>query len=338
MRRSNCARPAMRFDDDSDEEPQPIFPPWPDNPCHPLRLRGRIHRHPLRSPPSPASAGSDSPASVASNVSSIPSPVCVSNPSTPTPPSPASAGSVQAENEKEHAFNRMQPASPDVVRAGLERTKYRTREIPKEVKTECAWCGKFANRQCCGCKIARYCNTECQTKDFKTGGHKRLCRDIYDRVMCSPSPSGDGRQNARDKKYCTLAKANAEAALVKAIQTRLASLLVEVDGKHFYVTRPGLAPSGECTVIAGAISGPVKVTVGLDDGSTRTLTLTAIPGVRPVQTVFGNGESKIFKTQADCGRWLHLLGKAHQRKIAFSFREFIALYLDTAHDSDIDLK
>ena len=77
----------MRFDDDSDEEPQPIFPPWPDNswralnnpstpePPSPVASAGLVH-----SPPSPASAGSvDSPASVASHVSSVPSPVCVSD-------------------------------------------------------------------------------------------------------------------------------------------------------------------------------------------------------------------------------------------------------------------
>ena len=129
------------------------------------------------------------------------------------------------------------------------------------------------------------------------------------------------------------AKGVAKMYLMEAVQHRMFRL----KKKHFYVTRPGLAPSGECTLIEGAITGPVKVKVGLEDGTTKTLVLTANPGVRPVHAVFGNGESRLFRTQADCARWLHSLGKAHLQAINFSFRDFVVLYLESAHDKDLQL-
>ncbi len=40
----------------------------------------------------------------------------------------------------------------------------------------CRICGKDANDACSGCKDALYCSKPCQKWDWKTGGHKVLCR------------------------------------------------------------------------------------------------------------------------------------------------------------------
>ena len=45
-------------------------------------------------------------------------------------------------------------------------------------KLFCSACEKKSNtvKQCDGCKCVYYCDKECQTKHWRTGGHKAKCR------------------------------------------------------------------------------------------------------------------------------------------------------------------
>jgi hypothetical protein len=78
--------------------------------------------------------------------------------------------------------------------SGKVRTRYR-HNLP--VLTRCAYCGKPRQyvrklKRCEGCKIARYCDNECQTMHwngraiFFDGGsvraHRYFCMNVYDRT------------------------------------------------------------------------------------------------------------------------------------------------------------
>lgn len=46
-------------------------------------------------------------------------------------------------------------------------------------KYECATCEAIgATKICAGCKASRYCSGECQSRHWKTGGHKKECKEI----------------------------------------------------------------------------------------------------------------------------------------------------------------
>lgn len=49
--------------------------------------------------------------------------------------------------------------------------------------------------RCSGCNISRYCSSECQLVDWKTGGHKKVCRDLR-RDDSDLVAAGSSRQSA----------------------------------------------------------------------------------------------------------------------------------------------
>ena len=49
--------------------------------------------------------------------------------------------------------------------------------------SRCSACGKPKSkyqklRKCSGCHAVQYCNTECQKKHWKIGGHKKECKRL----------------------------------------------------------------------------------------------------------------------------------------------------------------
>lgn len=60
-------------------------------------------------------------------------------------------------------------------------------------KYKCAACDAVsATKVCSGCKMARYCSAECQTRHWKTGGHKVVCKE-HQRQTSSPGAAGSSQ-------------------------------------------------------------------------------------------------------------------------------------------------
>ena len=103
---------------------------------------------------------------------------------------------------------------PATTTAGAHRTKYRKRELPLDTKKSCSWCGNQKKLQVCsGCKVARYCGTQCQKAHRKE--HKGLCLQVYDRMLLFST--GDP---VVDDKICLNMKSKAEQAVSLSIQQR----------------------------------------------------------------------------------------------------------------------
>jgi hypothetical protein len=78
---------------------------------------------------------------------------------------------------------------------GYAATNYRLHLLPRQVRTRCAYCGAADRAHlplCQGCKIARYCNRDCQLNHWNGRGtilghvgvraHKNVCVNVYDRT------------------------------------------------------------------------------------------------------------------------------------------------------------
>lgn len=60
----------------------------------------------------------------------------------------------------------------------------------KLLKYECASCDVVcATKICAGCRVARYCSKECSRRHWKTGGHKKECKELQCAAALSKSGS-----------------------------------------------------------------------------------------------------------------------------------------------------
>lgn len=70
-------------------------------------------------------------------------------------------------------------------------------EVPEAplTKYDCVGCEAVcATKFCTGCRVARYCSKECSVKHWKTGGHKKVCKELQ-RVAALESSSSAGPSN-----------------------------------------------------------------------------------------------------------------------------------------------
>ena len=165
--------------------------------------------------------------------------------------------------------------------------------------------------------MARYCSIECQRAhwDAEVHCHKETCKGVYDRQVLG----SDGDTERLQK----LAKEYAEKAVAEAITARLA----HVGGRRF--NRPGLRKSGDCMVVECPASGPVRVYVDLDNGTSATLGFRDTRCPRAVRLVvvvddYGNASEpylKAFRTPAHAFRWL--------QEVKADIRPYVKLFLES---------
>ena len=74
----------------------------------------------------------------------------------------------------------------------------REREIARE--RQCNWCKKYSfdALRCAACKSVYYCNSECQQKDWKVGGHRLTCVTVGVKDLVCKEIAG-GRRQKRSK-------------------------------------------------------------------------------------------------------------------------------------------